>query len=104
MQAPVHVPLTPLTFISPGDASSYLSFIHPAICDQGSFSGAGVCQNRPTPALPSALRAERYVSQQPVSMTSIKLAISRCLETPLFASIVSTTTVFLFSFLFLLMQ
>lgn len=94
MQAPVHVPLTPLTFLSPGNASSYLSFIHPAICGQGSFSGAGVCQNRPTPAVSSVLRPERYASQQPVSMTSIKLAISHSPETPLFAFIVFTAMVF----------
>lgn len=94
MQVPIHVPLTPLTFLSPGNASSYLSFIHPAISDQGSFSGTGVCQNRPTPAVSSVLRPERYMSQQPVSMTSTELTISYSPETLLFAFIVFTTTVF----------
>ena len=46
--------VTSLTFISPGYASSHLSFIHSAICDQGSFSGTDACQNRPRPTIYAA--------------------------------------------------
>lgn len=66
-------PLTLLTFISPGYASSHLSFIHSAICDQGSFSGTDVCQNRPCPMICSKLQPEQHALQQLMQFTEQEL-------------------------------
>lgn len=59
IHVPEHSLLTLLTFISLGNASSHLSFIHSAICDQGSFSGTDACQKRPCPMVCCMLQSEQ---------------------------------------------